>query len=629
MASFQQIEVRKRWVDDNLSFCAQNKRIKWNGYETANIRSPLRGDDKNPSFSVNVEKGVFLDRGSGQAGTLTELADLMHIEPPPYVDGETTMKTFASIVQAEKKDHERAPMIKSTRAAMNEAEKKIDEQRLNFVLQIWDAGTPCKRHGYLEKKQMPIELAGQNVRVLPSDGRSLGKWDTVLPDAKAYSPITAKGQLLVPIKNCVTGTLQGIEVIPIPDERKTPKRSYGSKKLGVFEIGTGKASLVALCEGYATAVAVKRFVGNNARVLCCFGSENIAPVARELWRAVAGEVTFLIAADADPAGEKALEEVRAINSVSTESVIDARAIDLNKRDTLSPASISEPQAEEGILNLLIEGKQKKPGTCKDDWDDIIRKIGFERAKYVFFQLVTADTKYKVIENNRRKSSETVFSAYAAGSSDILEAPLPHIVSELVPRGLTVFTAKPKSGQGWICNDIIAGLLTGSSVFGLPVTQSSVLYFDFGQTRDWTIKRLAACCPDALKSRKRLWVMNDSPAVDANFLTDLYRFVLRHNIGLVIIDTWELAYQGQKKLFSALRTAARELDIAILIATHNLEFGKSVTGIADALLHLEISQKSVDGFPLTGVLHRTGRNLSNTANILLQWTNPGFTLAEMK
>ena len=626
MASIQQIDARKQWVENNLSFCAVGKRIKWNGYETANIRSPLRGDDKNPSFSVNVEKGVFLDRGSGQAGTLTELAELMHVEPAPYIDGETRMKTFYSITHPNEKNTERTQTTKTTRASTSEAEKKTEELRLNFVLQLWDAGRPCKGHAYMEAKQMPLDIATQNVRVLPSDGRSIGKWDEVLPDAKAYSPISAKGQLLVPIHNCVTNSLQGVELIPEPDKKKTPKRSYGSKKLGIFEIGTGKESLVALCEGYATAVAVKRFVGDAVRVLCCFGSENIAPVAREVWRAAAGEVTFLVATDADPAGAKALEEVRTAGSIAAECIIDARAIDLNKRDFQSPSLLSDPQSEESILTLLAEGKQKEAETCKDDWDDIIRKIGFDRAKYVFFQLVTADTKYKVIEKNRRKLTEKVFSAYAAGNSDLSENPLPHVVADLVPRGLTVFTAKPKTGQGWVCNNIIAGLLTGNPVFGLPVTQSSVLYFDFGQSREWTIKRFATSCPDALKGKKRLWVMNTSPAIDADFLTSFYRFVLRHSIGLVVIDTWELAYQGQKKLFSDLRDAARELDIAIMIATHNLEFGKSVAGIADALLHLEISTKTTEGTPITCTLHRTGRNLSTTTNIMLQWTNPGFALA---
>ncbi|OPX88285.1 MAG: Regulatory protein RepA [Pelotomaculum sp. PtaB.Bin104] len=68
----------KRWFDSNI----QN--IKWRGSE-GQARCPLPshgGQDKNPSFSVNANKGVFICHKEHISGGIKELAGLLGVENP-------------------------------------------------------------------------------------------------------------------------------------------------------------------------------------------------------------------------------------------------------------------------------------------------------------------------------------------------------------------------------------------------------------------------------------------------------------------------------------------------------------------------------------------------------------------
>lgn len=103
---------------------------------------------------------------------------------------------------------------------------------------------------------------------------------------EAQGLITVDGALLIPMRDLMTNSVSGVQVIRwLEAERKFEKKMLpGMKAKGaVFRMGTGVETI--LCEGYATGlsiVAAARSVGLPAAVLVCFSANNIEHVARQL-----------------------------------------------------------------------------------------------------------------------------------------------------------------------------------------------------------------------------------------------------------------------------------------------------------------------------------------------------------
>ncbi|WP_067936864.1 phage/plasmid primase, P4 family [Alicyclobacillus kakegawensis] len=73
------VEIIRDWLERVLP-----SPIRWNGAE-GSTRCPFH-DDHDPSFSVNVEKGVWYCHAGCGTGTLKQLSELLGTEPPPPVD---------------------------------------------------------------------------------------------------------------------------------------------------------------------------------------------------------------------------------------------------------------------------------------------------------------------------------------------------------------------------------------------------------------------------------------------------------------------------------------------------------------------------------------------------------------
>jgi putative DNA primase/helicase len=110
-------------------------------------------------------------------------------------------------------------------------------------------------HGYLQQKGFP-------------DAKGL-----VLPD----------GELLVPMRDCQSNALIGAQVISVIDNAWQKKMLYGQRAKGaVLKIGSQRAALSILCEGYATGLSIKQAAETlrlDAAVVVCFSASNIEHVA--------------------------------------------------------------------------------------------------------------------------------------------------------------------------------------------------------------------------------------------------------------------------------------------------------------------------------------------------------------
>lgn len=103
-----------------------------------------------------------------------------------------------------------------------------------------------------------------------------------LPDVQGM--IAPDGALLIPMRECETNRLLGLQVIKWDNEAEVFSKKFlpGMRAKGaVFRIGSG--SKIILCEGYATGLSIHAAVQRlkfNACVMCCFSASNIVHVAK-------------------------------------------------------------------------------------------------------------------------------------------------------------------------------------------------------------------------------------------------------------------------------------------------------------------------------------------------------------
>lgn len=226
---------------------------KWSGAEFL-CKSPLRPDERTPSFRIDPEKRTYYDFGSGQGGKLSELFQLVGATDP-YRKGERVgAKAPASL------------------PAVTEA----DEIQRSKAQAIWNAASPADGHPYLMEKQ--TETYGTRRTACGAI------WSSEEQRLKEL-----RGDFLVVPAYRPDGLLAGIEQI-LPNGKKYALGAKGFFPLGELEPGRG----LILAEGFATAASLKGISGFN--VACAFGEANLEKAAIALREVFPGEI--LIAPDA-------------------------------------------------------------------------------------------------------------------------------------------------------------------------------------------------------------------------------------------------------------------------------------------------------------------------------------------
>lgn len=118
------------------------------------------------------------------------------------------------------------------------------------------------------------------------------------------------GKLLVPMRNVITGKLQGFQEIywDMPNRKYEKKMLHGMRaKNGVLIMGSKEASETWFVEGYATGLSLHkalRSVGLNAAVVVCFSAVNMIQVADQ----IKGDRYVFADNDESKTGEKAAIE---------------------------------------------------------------------------------------------------------------------------------------------------------------------------------------------------------------------------------------------------------------------------------------------------------------------------------
>lgn len=173
-----------------------------------------------------------------------------------------------------------------------------------------------------------------------------------------------------------------------------------------------------------------------------------------------------------------------------------------------------------------------------------------------------------------------FSVADLSAADI--PPLQWAVAGLLPAGLTIFAAPPKTGKSLACLDLAATVAadpgTDGSMphfWGFPVNPGDVLYLDLEDSKRRLLERFSKM---HLPRPRRLEAIIKTPTLDDGLVTYLREWIQSKAAPrLIIIDTLarikgrasgrENAYDADTRMLSPLQELAMSAGVAILVVTH--------------------------------------------------------------
>jgi len=159
-------------------------------------------------------------------------------------------------------------------------------------------------------------------------------------------------------------------------------------------------------------------------------------------------------------------------------------------------------------------------------------------------------------------------------------PPPFVIEGLLPAGMTIFAAPPKTGKSWFCLDMACAIAMGSPFWGRHCTAGRVLYLDL-ESRDYRvqsrIRTAGLSCPDNLHFAFR------SELLGGGLLEQLDQWKSEHpDTSTIIIDTLGRvksmprrnsdAYAADTAALAPVQAWALQNGIAVICVTHLRKVG---------------------------------------------------------
>lgn len=225
-------------------------------------------------------------------------------------------------------------------------------------------------------------------------------------------------------------------------------------------------------------------------------------------------------------------------------------------------------------------------------------------------------------------------------------PISWVVNKILPEGLAVLAAPPKTGKSGLSLHLAASVATGSQAMGhFAVEQGGVIYFALEDSPRRIKDRLARMHHQDAKL-ENLQVEFEHPTLNLAGLEALEAKIQAcPNCKLVIIDTYARvspdpsakrnAYDNDYKSLAPLQTLAMKYHIAVIIVTHfrkqesddvlhKVMGSTGITGVADTIMVLK-RKRGGSG----GSLYVTGRDVEEEEYALQFEPNQGFWTAQGK
>lgn len=412
-----------------------------------------------------------------------------------------------------------------------------------------------------------------------------------------------EGELVIPLRN-INGDIQTLQFID-PDGGKK-FFTDAPVKGAFFSIGFEEALLLAhqdwpilIAEGYATAATI--FHATGFPTVAAMNAGNIFPVAE----AIKGKFPhhkIIIMADND------FNEAHPERNVGMDKANEAYS-KLHLQAVIAPEFDAEADGN------------------GSDWNDFEALYGFDKT-----QTILQDRIHKACLSDEMKAIlKKVVSINAQELRTKKFNPVKWVVPGLIPTGLTVLAAPPKTGKSLFGFHLsIASAIGGCALGKIDVPKGDVLYLALEDTERRLQERILGSDIPEDCDLSRLTFTTECPRQDEGGMKVLRDWLQTHkNASLIFIDTLQKfrklsngklnVYAEDYECMSQLKKLADEFNVAIVVIHHlkktsrksmieddwltQLSGSMAISGAADTILILDRPRTSTHG-----TLKITGRDV---------------------
>lgn len=197
--------------------------------------------------------------------------------------------------------------------------------------------------------------------------------------------------------------------------------------------------------------------------------------------------------------------------------------------------------------------------------------------YYIYQGDKVPLKPKIYDEQWALTDEAFDTVTAEELQKTYIPPLEVIIDKILPVGLAVLGAPPKSYKSFMCLDMALCICKGFDFLGFDTKKSGVLYLDLESTKRRPKTRLELILKGE-KAPNNLYIGTKAKRIDNGFEEQLKRELDKHpDIKLVIVDVFKRIRQPMKRNidpyerdyedYSAVKKIADKYNIAILLVVH--------------------------------------------------------------
>ncbi|MEM5767916.1 MAG: AAA family ATPase, partial [Bacillota bacterium] len=252
---------------------------------------------------------------------------------------------------------------------------------------------------------------------------------------------------------------------------------------------------------------------------------------------------------------------------------------------------------------------------RDKWDE-------KRGKHTYGE-ITIETAIKRPAIIPSKKLEVIS---ATDLQNMYIPPIRWVVDGLIPQGLTMIVAPPKSGKSWLMLDLCLSITGGKQFLGRKCEKGGCLYLALEDGKKRLQDRMNRLLPFDEKAPKGFDYANEISKLNMGFQEQLEDYIHTHKgLRLVVIDTFQYvrAMTNNRNVYAqdyadlaVIKKIADKNNIGIIVV-HHTKKGKddsdpfmqisgtnALLGALDTALIME-RQKRIDA---QAVLHVTGRDV---------------------
>ena len=160
--------------------------------------------------------------------------------------------------------------------------------------------------------------------------------------------------------------------------------------------------------------------------------------------------------------------------------------------------------------------------------------------------------------------------------DIAFKPHPQVIERFLYSGLYILAGAPKIGKSFLTLQLAQHIATGTPIWGLKVTESSVLYMSLEDTLDRLQRRYYQMFGETSDGSPNLYFCTRASLLNNGLLEEMENSLKEHpDIKVIIIDTLQtireystqISYSNDYEVITQLKRFADEHNLCLLVVHH--------------------------------------------------------------